>query len=100
MVLKLDDPPTLCKTDEVGELCLSASFTGSDYWGLVGITNNVFKVPGVAVVVVVVVVGVVVVMVVVEVVLGFVGGWLESENPSKLLHYTLLLKCVIHAYDL
>lgn len=44
VVLKLDDPPTLCKTDEVGELCLSASFTGSAYWGLSGLSNNVFKV--------------------------------------------------------
>ena len=99
MVLKLDDPPTLCKTDEVGELCLSASFTGSDYWGLVGITNNVFKVPGVAVVVVVVivvvvvvVVGVVVVMVVVEVVLGFVGGVMVGWN-RKILQSSFTTHC-------
>ena len=34
----------LCKTDEVGELCLAAPYSGQGYWGLDGLTNNQFKV--------------------------------------------------------
>ena len=44
VVVKLDGQPYLCKTDEVGELCLSAPYTGMGYWGLQGITNTTFKV--------------------------------------------------------
>ena len=44
VVVKPDGPPTLCKTDEVGELCLSSPYAGSGYWGLAGITNSSFKV--------------------------------------------------------
>ncbi|XP_076304246.1 disco-interacting protein 2 homolog C-like isoform X3 [Tachypleus tridentatus] len=43
-VVKVGDQPYLCKTDEVGELCVSSSLTGSSYWGLQGLTNSVFKV--------------------------------------------------------
>ncbi len=44
VVTKLEGPPYLCKTDEVGELCLSAAYTGSGFWGLQGVTNSQFKV--------------------------------------------------------
>ena len=44
MVVKADGNPTLCKTDEVGELCLSAPYSGTGYWGLQGVSNAAFKV--------------------------------------------------------
>lgn len=43
-VVKLEGPPYLCKSDEVGELCISSGATGSAYWGLAGKTNHTFKV--------------------------------------------------------
>lgn len=42
-VVKLNGAPHLCKTDEVGEICLSTSSAGSCYWGLKGLTNNIFR---------------------------------------------------------
>ena len=45
-VVKVDGPPYLCKSDEVGELCISSGATGSAYWGLAGKTNYTFKVTG------------------------------------------------------
>jgi len=45
VVVKLDGAALLCKTDEVGELCLSSNFTGTGYWGLPGMSNASFKVP-------------------------------------------------------
>ncbi|XP_067123650.1 disco-interacting protein 2 isoform X2 [Centruroides vittatus] len=42
-VVKINGPPYLCKTDEVGEICVSSNATGSSYWGLQGLTNTVFK---------------------------------------------------------
>ncbi|CAG0916938.1 unnamed protein product [Notodromas monacha] len=44
VVVKLDGPPHLCKTDEVGELCIHSGVTGREFWGLPGLTNSVFKV--------------------------------------------------------
>jgi len=44
VVVRLDDQPQLCKTDEVGELCLSATYCGIGYWGLSGVSNSTFKV--------------------------------------------------------
>lgn len=44
VVLKLEGTPTLCKTDEVGELCVSAPYCGTSYWGLQGISKVVFGV--------------------------------------------------------
>ncbi|KAK3083552.1 hypothetical protein FSP39_025271 [Pinctada imbricata] len=43
-VVKTEGPPTLCKTDEVGELCVCAGYTGVSYWGLQGISSTVFQV--------------------------------------------------------
>ena len=43
-MVKLEGPPYLCKSDEVGELCISSGATGSAYWGLAGKTNHTFKV--------------------------------------------------------
>jgi hypothetical protein len=40
IVIKVDGLPYLCKTDEVGELCVCAGYTGSNYWGLQGVTSN------------------------------------------------------------
>ncbi len=44
VVLKVDGPPVICKTDEVGEICMSASASGSSFWGLPGLTNATFRV--------------------------------------------------------
>jgi acyl-CoA synthetase (AMP-forming)/AMP-acid ligase II len=37
--------PVLCKTDQVGEICVTSGSTGTAYYGLDGLTNNTFKVP-------------------------------------------------------
>lgn len=44
VVVKLSNAPYLCKTDEVGELCVSAPYSGTEYWGLAGVSNSTFKV--------------------------------------------------------
>ena len=44
VVVKVDGLPYLCKTDEVGELCVCSGYTGVGYWGLDGITVNTFQV--------------------------------------------------------
>lgn len=44
LILKIDGPPYLCKTDEIGEICIDSPYTGSGYWGLQGLTNATFKV--------------------------------------------------------
>lgn len=36
--------PTLCHTDEAGEICISSKSTANGYYGLQGLTNTVFKV--------------------------------------------------------
>ena len=43
-MVKVEGPSCLCKSDEVGELCISSGATGSAYWGLAGKTNQTFKV--------------------------------------------------------
>lgn len=43
-VVKIEGEPILCKTDEVGELCVSSGYTGGYYWGLKGFSTNVFRV--------------------------------------------------------
>ena len=49
VVVKPDGPPKLCKTDEVGELCVASGTVGSAYFGLVGKTNHTFKVGNVSI---------------------------------------------------
>ncbi|XP_029169561.1 disco-interacting protein 2 homolog A isoform X5 [Nylanderia fulva] len=44
VVIKMEGQPSICKTDEVGEICVHSAATGSQYWGLQGLTNNTFKV--------------------------------------------------------
>jgi hypothetical protein len=44
IVVKIEGSPYLCKTDEVGELCVCAGYAGIQYWGLQGITVNTFQV--------------------------------------------------------
>lgn len=44
VVVKMEGPSYVCKTDEVGEICVSSEATGSQYWGLAGLTNSAFKV--------------------------------------------------------
>lgn len=44
VVVKLEGPTYLCKTDEVGEICISSGGTASQYWGLPGLSNTSFKV--------------------------------------------------------
>ncbi|XP_064289810.1 disco-interacting protein 2 homolog A isoform X4 [Passer domesticus] len=42
-VVKVDGTPYLCKADEVGEICVNSGATGTAYFGLLGITKNVFE---------------------------------------------------------
>lgn len=43
-VVKVDGAPYLCKTDEIGEICVNSVATGTAYYGLLGITKNIFEV--------------------------------------------------------
>lgn len=43
-VVKPDGVPLLCKTDEIGELCVCSVATGTSYYGLSGMTKNTFEV--------------------------------------------------------
>ena len=43
-VVKVDGAPYLCKTDEIGEICVNSVATGTAYYGLLGITKNTFEV--------------------------------------------------------
>ncbi|KAG7466928.1 hypothetical protein MATL_G00147670 [Megalops atlanticus] len=42
-VVRVDGTPSLCQTDEVGEICVSSGSTGTSYFGLPGMTKNVFE---------------------------------------------------------
>ncbi|XP_058889422.1 disco-interacting protein 2 homolog A-like isoform X5 [Acipenser ruthenus] len=42
-VVRVEGTPYLCKTDEVGEICVGSNTTGIAYYGLPGITKNVFE---------------------------------------------------------
>ncbi|XP_026981464.1 disco-interacting protein 2 homolog A isoform X8 [Sagmatias obliquidens] len=42
-VVKVEGTPYLCKTDEVGEICVNSSATATAYYGLLGITKNIFE---------------------------------------------------------
>uniref|UniRef100_A0A672HJ01 DMAP1-binding domain-containing protein n=1 Tax=Salarias fasciatus TaxID=181472 RepID=A0A672HJ01_SALFA len=43
-VVRPDGVPQLCKTDEIGELCVCTVATGTSYYGLSGMTKNTFEV--------------------------------------------------------
>lgn len=40
----MDAPSYVCKTDEVGEICVASRVPGNGYWGLNGLTTSVFGV--------------------------------------------------------
>ncbi|GIY21701.1 disco-interacting protein 2 homolog C [Caerostris extrusa] len=42
-IVSVNGLPFLCKTDEVGEICVCSYGTASSYWGLQGLTNTIFK---------------------------------------------------------
>ncbi|XP_037935929.1 disco-interacting protein 2 isoform X2 [Teleopsis dalmanni] len=44
VVVRSEGIPVLCKTDQVGEICVTSGSTGSSYFGLEGLTNTTFKV--------------------------------------------------------
>ncbi|XP_034559173.1 disco-interacting protein 2 homolog C isoform X1 [Notolabrus celidotus] len=43
-VVRPEGVPQLCKTDEIGELCVCTVATGTSYYGLSGMTKNTFEV--------------------------------------------------------
>ncbi|KAJ3611602.1 hypothetical protein NHX12_021617, partial [Muraenolepis orangiensis] len=43
-VVKPEGVPLLCRTDEIGELCVCAIASGTSYYGLTGMTKNTFEV--------------------------------------------------------
>ncbi|XP_065322738.1 disco-interacting protein 2 homolog C-like [Gordionus sp. m RMFG-2023] len=44
VVVEVEGDPTLCKSDQIGEICVASDSTASSYWGLKGLTNSNFKV--------------------------------------------------------
>lgn len=44
VVVRFGPKPVLCRTDEIGEICLCSDYTGSGYWGLPGQTDAFFHV--------------------------------------------------------
>uniref|UniRef100_A0A4W6FDD1 Disco interacting A n=1 Tax=Lates calcarifer TaxID=8187 RepID=A0A4W6FDD1_LATCA len=42
-VVRVEGTPYLCQTDEVGEICMSSGSTGVAYYGLPGMTKNIFE---------------------------------------------------------
>lgn len=43
-VVRVEGTPYVCQTDEVGEICVSSGSTGVAYFGLPGMTKNIFEV--------------------------------------------------------
>ncbi|XP_014340229.1 disco-interacting protein 2 homolog B-A isoform X1 [Latimeria chalumnae] len=43
-IVKPDGTPQLCKTDEIGEICISSRTGGMMYYGLPGVTKSTFEV--------------------------------------------------------
>uniref|UniRef100_A0AAY4EH73 DMAP1-binding domain-containing protein n=1 Tax=Denticeps clupeoides TaxID=299321 RepID=A0AAY4EH73_9TELE len=43
-VVRVEGTPYLCQTDEVGEICVSSGTIGVAYYGLPGMTKNIFEV--------------------------------------------------------
>uniref|UniRef100_A0AAG5DQ06 DMAP1-binding domain-containing protein n=1 Tax=Anopheles atroparvus TaxID=41427 RepID=A0AAG5DQ06_ANOAO len=44
VVVNAEGSPVLCKTDQVGEICVTSGSSGTAYYGLEGMTNSTFKV--------------------------------------------------------
>ena len=44
VVVKVSGLPILCKTDEIGEICVQSTASGSAYWGLQGKSTHTFRV--------------------------------------------------------
>ncbi|GAB0087700.1 Disco-interacting protein 2 [Sergentomyia squamirostris] len=44
VVVRSEGPPVLCKTDQVGEICVTSGASGTSYYGLDGLTNSAFRV--------------------------------------------------------
>uniref|UniRef100_A0A8C3AUW4 Disco interacting A n=1 Tax=Cyclopterus lumpus TaxID=8103 RepID=A0A8C3AUW4_CYCLU len=42
-VVRVEGTPYICQTDEVGEICVSSGCTGVAYYGLPGMTKNLFE---------------------------------------------------------
>ncbi|XP_061648427.1 disco-interacting protein 2 homolog A isoform X8 [Phyllopteryx taeniolatus] len=42
-VVRAEGTPYLCQTDEVGEICVNSKCTGAAYYGLQGMTKNIFE---------------------------------------------------------
>lgn len=42
-VVRIGAAPVICKTDEIGEICVLSTATGSAYWGLQGKTAQTFR---------------------------------------------------------
>uniref|UniRef100_A0A8C9XZQ2 Disco interacting A n=1 Tax=Sander lucioperca TaxID=283035 RepID=A0A8C9XZQ2_SANLU len=42
-VVRVEGTPYLCQTDEVGEICVNSGSTGVAYYGLPGMTKNIFE---------------------------------------------------------
>ncbi|XP_078391552.1 disco-interacting protein 2 homolog A-like isoform X2 [Cetorhinus maximus] len=42
-IVKFEGTPHLCKTDEIGEICVSSRASGTSYYGLPGMTKTVFE---------------------------------------------------------
>ncbi|TRY76155.1 hypothetical protein DNTS_003790, partial [Danionella cerebrum] len=47
-VVKPEGIPQLCRTDEIGEICVSSVASGTSYYGLTGMSKNTFEVCPVA----------------------------------------------------
>ncbi|XP_055693474.1 disco-interacting protein 2 isoform X2 [Lutzomyia longipalpis] len=44
VVVRSEGLPVLCKTDQVGEICVTSGASGTSYYGLDGLTNSAFRV--------------------------------------------------------
>lgn len=44
VVVKLNGPPRLCKSDEIGEICLHSASTSNGFYGLKGLSQGTFSV--------------------------------------------------------
>lgn len=42
-VVRIGSAPVICKTDEIGEICVLSTAAGVGYWGLQGKTTHTFR---------------------------------------------------------